>query len=588
MSDQPQAHPPVQSGLSIYRRLLSYLKPHRKVFVVAILGMVAMAATEAGFAYLMKPIMDSGFVEHDPVSVRMIPLYLITLFIIRGLASYASSFGMQWVGRGVIADMRAQLFSHYLQLPAGYFDQRNSGDLISVITFNIEQVAIAITNAITILVRDSLTALALLGLMFYHSGLLTLTVLLIGPVVGLVIFRISRRYRKISKNVQQSMGTVTHITQEVIDGQRVVKTFGGHDYERQRFDSVNQNNRQQYLKMTSTQSISVSFIQFLAATVLAAIIYMATRDEASSIATPGAFISFITAMILLMPTLKRLTTVNQSLQRGITAAESVFEILDTELEPDTGTKQLDSVRGAVQYQHIDFTYAGSHERVLKDISFEMSAGETVAIVGRSGSGKSTLVNLLPRFYDATKGKILLDGQDVRDYSLTGLREQIALVSQHVTLFNDTVARNIAYGQLEQVDESRIRAAAEAAHAMEFINELPDGIHTLVGEDGLNLSGGQRQRLAIARALLKNAPILILDEATSALDTESERLVQQGLEELMENRTTLVIAHRLSTVEKADRILVMDNGQLVESGTHTELMEKNRHYAALYRIQFKDD
>ncbi|HED15434.1 MAG TPA: lipid A export permease/ATP-binding protein MsbA [Gammaproteobacteria bacterium] len=588
MSDQPPVHPPVQSGLSIYRRLLSYVKPHRKVFLISLLGMVVLAGTEAGFAYLMKPIMDSGFVNHDPVSVRTIPLYLIALFLLRGLASYASSFGMQWVGRGVIADMRAQLFSHYLQLPAGYFDQRNSGDLISVITFNIEQVAIAITNAITILVRDSLTALALLGLMFYHSGLLTLTVLLIGPIVGLVIYKISHRYRKISKNVQHSMGTVTHITQEVIDGQRVVKTFGGHDYERHRFDEVNQNNRQQYLKMTSTQSISVSFVQFLAATVLAAIIYMATRDEASSIATPGAFISFITAMLLLMPTLKRLTTVNQSLQRGITAAESVFEILDTDPEPDKGTKQLGRVRGVVQYQNIDFTYSGSHERVLKDICFKMSAGETVAIVGRSGSGKSTLVNLLPRFYDSTKGKILVDGHNIHDYSLFDLREQISLVSQHVTLFNDTVARNIDYGQLEQTDESRIIAAAEAAHAMEFIRELPDGIHTLVGEDGLNLSGGQRQRLAIARALLKNAPILILDEATSALDTESERLVQQGLEELMENRTTLVIAHRLSTVEKADRILVLDSGQLVESGTHTELLEKNGHYAALYRMQFQDD
>jgi len=588
MSDQPQAHLPEPSGLSIYKRLLSYVKPHRKVFLVAILGMVVLAATEAGFAYLMKPIMDSGFVDHDPVSVRMIPLYLIALFLLRGLASYASSFGMQWVGRGVIADMRAQLFSHYLQLPAGYFDQRNSGDLISVIIFNIEQVAIAITNAITILVRDSLTALALLGLMFYHSGPLTLLVLLLGPVIGLVISRISRRYRKISKNVQHTMASVTHITQEVIDGQRVVKTFGGYDYERQRFDSVNQNNRQQYLKMTSTQSISVSIIQLLAAVVLAAIIYMATRDEASAIATPGAFISFITAMLLLMPTLKRLTTVNEALQRGITAAESVFEILDNEPETDKGSKQMDRARGEVQYQNIDFAYAGNHEHVLKDINFKIAAGETLAIVGRSGSGKSTLVNLLPRFYDASEGKVLIDGHDVRDYSLSGLREQIALVSQHVTLFNDTVARNIAYGQLEQVDESRIIAAAEAAHAMEFIRELPDGIHTLVGEDGLNLSGGQRQRLAIARALLKNAPILILDEATSALDTESERLVQQGLEQLMENRTTLVIAHRLSTVEKADRILVLDNGQLVESGTHTELLEKNGHYAALYRMQFQDD
>lgn len=587
MSDQQTASPSRQSGLIIYRRLLSYVKPYRSIFIIALVGMAVLASTEAGFAYLMKPILDNGFVERDPVSVRMIPAYLIGLFMLRGLASYASSYGMQWVGRGVIADMRAQLFGHYLRLPSSYFDQRKSGDLISVITFNIDQVAIAATNAVTILVRDSLTALALLGLMFYHSGPLTLMVLLIGPVVGLVISRISRRYRKISKNVQNSMGSVTHITQEIIDGQRVVKTFGGHEYEKNRFHGINSNNRQQFLKMASTEAASVPFIQFLAASALATIIFLATRGDTSSIASAGAFVSFITAMLLLMPTLKRLTTVNASLQRGIAAAESVFEILDNSPEVDSGTKQPDHIRGDVQYQNIEFSYAASSEPVLKDISFEMSAGETVAIVGRSGSGKSTLVNLLARFYDATKGSILIDGHDIRDYSLAGLREQIALVSQHVTLFNDTVARNIAYGQLEKIKESRIVAAAEAAHAMEFIKELPDGIDTLVGEDGLNLSGGQRQRLAIARALLKNAPILILDEATSALDTESERLVQQGLEKLMENRTTLVIAHRLSTVENADRILVLDNGQRVEYGTHQELLAQNGHYASLYRMQFQD-
>ncbi len=587
MSDQPRVDPPSQSGLTIYKRLLSYVRPYNRIFFIAILGMAVLAATEAGFAWLMKPILDQGFVDHDPSMVRMIPMYLVGLFVLRGLASYASGYGMQWVGRSVIADMRAQLFNHYLNLPSGYFDQRNSGDMISVIIYNIEQVATAATNALTILVRDSLTAIALLGLMFYHSGLLTLVVLLIGPVVGLIVSRISRRYRRISTNVQDSMGSVTHVTQEIIDGQRVVKTFGGHDYENKRFDGINRNNRRQYLKMASTQAASVPFIQLLAAVALAIIVFLATRDETANIATPGAFVSFITAMILLMPTLKRLTTVNASLQKGIAAAESVFNILDRDPEPDSGTKRPDGIRGDVQFQNIDFAYQGNQESVLKNISFEMSAGETVAIVGRSGSGKSTLVNLLPRFYDADRGRILIDGHDIRDYSLTGLREQVALVGQHVTLFNDTVASNIAYGQLEQVNKEQVRAAAVAAHAMEFIDELPDGMDTLVGEDGLNLSGGQRQRLAIARALLKNAPILILDEATSALDTESERLVQKGLEKLMENRTTLVIAHRLSTVEKADRILVLDNGRLVESGTHQELLAANGHYASLYRMQFQD-
>jgi len=574
------------SGLHTYRRLLGYAMPHWPVFAAAVLAMVVFASTETAFAWMMKPLLDQSFVAKDPDWIRWIPLMLIGLFVVRGVAGFVSSYGMAWVGRTVIYKMRRELFDHLLRLPAAFYDNAASGQLISKLTYNVEQVSQAATNAITIVIRDSLSAAFLIGLMFYHSGTLALIFLICGPFIALVVVRVSKRFRKVSGRIQDSMGDVTHVSQEVIDGHRVVKTFGGEAYERDHFDRVNSNNLRQQLKLTATTATSVPLIQFLAACALAGIIFLATQ-VGSGIDTAGTFASFLTAMLLLLPPLKRLTTVNAALQKGIAAADSVFELLDAEAEPDTGTRTLERARGAVEYRDVSFRYRSGAEPVLQDISFRAEPGQTVALVGRSGSGKSTLVNLLARFYQPSAGSILLDGIEIDALRLSELRNQIALVSQHVTLFNDTVARNIAYGRLEQCSAREVESAAEAAHALDFIRELPQGFDTLVGENGVLLSGGQRQRLAIARAILKSAPVLILDEATSALDTESEQQVQAGLEALMQGRTTLVIAHRLSTVERADRIMVLDQGRIVETGTHRELLARKGQYAALYRMQFTE-
>lgn len=575
------------SGVRTYRRLLAYALPHWPVFAMAVVAMAVFAGTEAAFAALMKPLLDETFVAKDPDYIRWIPLALVGLFLLRGIAGFVSTYGMAWVARTVIYKLRRQLFDHLLRLPASFYDNNASGQLISKLTYNVEQVSQAATNAVTIVIRDSLSAIFLLGLMFYRSGALSLAFLVCGPFIAIVVVRVSKRFRKVSGRIQDSMGDVTHVTQEAIDGHRVVKTFGGQAYEAGHFEQVNHNNLRQQLKLTATTAASVPFIQFLAACALAGIVFLATQESMSEIRTAGSFASFLAAMMLLLPPLKRLTTVNAALQKGIAAAESVFSLLDTAPETDRGTRSLQRAEGRVEFRDVTFAYRPDQAPVLQNISFTVEPGRSVALVGRSGSGKSTLANLLPRFYEPGSGSILVDGIDVRDVKLADLRNQVALVSQHVTLFNDTVARNIAYGSLERCSREDIERAAEAAHAMHFIRELPEGLDTMVGENGVLLSGGQRQRLAIARAILKNAPILILDEATSALDTESEQHVQAGLQRLMHDRTTLVIAHRLSTVEGADQVLVLDKGRIVESGNHTELLAANGHYAALHRMQFAD-
>lgn len=576
-----------QDGIKVYRRLLSYVFPYWKHFVIAVAGMAVYASTDAGFAAVMKPLMDAGFVDKDPQSIKWLPLLILGIFIARGISGFFSTFFMAWVARSVIRDLRKIMFTQLLQLPIRFYDTASSGTLLSKLLYDVEQLAQASSTVITILIRDSLTVLFLLGWMMYISFTLTIVFLVIAPVITILVILISRRFRKLSRRIQNSVGDVSHIAQETIEANREIKIFGGQKHESTLFDEINSYNRRQHLKLAATNAFTTPFLQLLVAGALSIIVFMATLPEMREVISPGTFVSFITAMVLLMQPVKRLTTINASLQQGIAAAQSVFEFVDQEQEKDTGTKTLDRIRGDVVFQDISFSYSNEKPGVLKNINLTIEPGQTVAFVGRSGAGKTTLVSLLPRFYDATSGIITLDGQNIRDVSLLSLRSQIALVSQHVTLFNETIAHNIAYGALETANEADIERAARAANAWDFIVKMPEGLNTMVGENGVMLSGGQRQRLAIARALLKDAPVLILDEATSALDSESERNIQSALETLMKNRTTLVIAHRLSTIEHADVIIVMDDGCIVETGRHQELLDKKGRYAQLYNLQFKD-
>ncbi|MGA9852309.1 MAG: lipid A export permease/ATP-binding protein MsbA [Gammaproteobacteria bacterium] len=573
--------------LKIYKRLMSYVLPFWQVFALAILGMIVYALTQPAFAALVKPLLDKSFVQHNSQSIRLIPLLVIGLFLLRGLAGFFSTYFISWVGRGVIKQLRGQAFGKLLRLPTHYYDANSSGMLISKLTYNIEQVAEATTNAITVLIRDGLTILGLIALMFYLSWVLSIFTLVVGPLIALLVRFVSDRFRHYSSHIQTSMGDVTRVSEEVIGGHRVVKLFGGLGQETRHFEQVNERNRLLNMKLVLVNAGSSPIIQLMAGIGMALVIYIATLPSMLHVISVGTFGSFLSAMLLLTPSLKHLTDINAPLQKGIAAGQSIFELLDEESETDGGVRALVRAHGTLEFRDLSFTYSAAKGEVLRHVSFTMQPCETVALVGRSGSGKSTLVSLVPRFYDAGGGAILLDGHDIREYRLQDLREQIALVSQDVMLFNDTIRNNIAYGTLGERSEQEIVAAAEAAHAMEFIRELPQGLNTMVGDRGVLLSGGQRQRIAIARALLKDAPLLILDEATSALDSESERHIQVALERLMRARTTLVIAHRLSTVERADRIIVLERGHIIESGRHAELLAHNGHYAKLYHMQFRE-
>lgn len=571
----------------VYKRLLGYTWHYSSVFILAVIGMAVVAGTEAGLAWIIKPMLDGSFVEKDPDIIRWLPFGFLGIFIIRGLGGFVSSYGMEHVGRNIIRDMRQQMFAHLMRLPTAFYDRNSSGQLTSKLIYDVERVAQAATKAITIVVRDTFTIIGLMIMMFLTSWKLAVVFLLLGPMITVLVVAVSKRFRRISKRIQTSMGNVTQLSQQITEGHRVVKIFGGEACEDKQFAKANEFNRRQNMKLAATRAVSVPVSQFLGACGVAVILYFATSEEMIQEITVGTFMSFLTASMLLLAPMKRLTMVQSTVQQGIAAAQSVFLLLDEEAEKDTGTKTLGEIKGNIEFRNVSFTYNEEKGEVLKAINFNVAAGETVAMVGRSGSGKSTLVGLLPRFYDVTLGEILLDGVPVRDLQLADLRNHISLVSQDITLFDDSVFNNIAYGALANHSEEQVIAAAKAAHADEFIAELPEGYQTQVGDKGVLLSGGQRQRIAIARALLKDAPILILDEATSALDTESERYIQDALNILMKDRTTLVIAHRLSTIESADKILVLRDGEIVESGSHAELLAAGKDYASLYQMQFDE-
>ena len=576
------------NGWMIYRRLLNYVLEHWGIAAIAVAGMLITGATEAGFAWLVKPMLDSGFVDRDPTILRLIPLGVLGIFIIRGVSSFAAQYGTAWISRRIIARLRAEVFERLLTLPRRYFDDASSGMLLSRLTYNVEQVAQAGTNAMVIIIRDSATIVFLLGYMAWLSWQLTLVFLLLGPVVVAVVMYVSKRFRRLSHSIQHSVGSIAYVAEEAIEGSDEVRIFGAQQIERDRFDEANRRNTRQFMKFAATQALSTPVVQFCAALALSIVVWLATLQGSMVTVSVGTFVSFITAMLLLLQPLKRLTRVHAEIQRGIAAGESLFEIIDEAPERDHGRFDPGRSAGAIRFEHVNFYYSDPAQPVLTGIHCDIAAGETVALVGRSGSGKSTLVSLLPRFYSPTTGTISLDDVALSDYRLAALRRQIALVGQQVVLFNATIAQNIAYGQDPMPDRAAIEAAAEAANARGFIDALPLGFDTPIGENGVLLSGGQRQRLAIARALLKDAPVLILDEATSALDSESEQHIQQALERLMEGRTTLVIAHRLSTIERADRILVLDGGQVIESGRHADLLAANGAYAALHRLQFRQE
>jgi subfamily B ATP-binding cassette protein MsbA len=576
--------PLTASGLKTYLRLLAYARPHWAMFLLGVLGMVLFAAVDTGFAVLVKMFLDGAFVERDPRMLVYVPAGIIVLFLVRGIGDYLSVYAPGWVGRQVIKAIRGDVFARYLHLPVSYFDKNGVAQLLSRLTYNIELVAEAATNAVTFIIRDTLTIIGLIGYLLYLNWKLTLFALAVAPLIVGLIRATSQKFRRYSARIQASMGDVTRVAKESLESQRMIKVFNAEAQQAAVFEVVNERNRASFMKLITVKAVSNPVVQMIAAAGLAAVMYMAIRDVLERGLSIGEFTSFLTALLLVTAPLRRLVSVVGPLQQGIAAGESVFEVLDADAEDRGGDIALERARGEIEFRDVTFTYDAEKGRVLTGIRIQVAPGETVAIVGRSGSGKSTLVSLLPRFHDPDSGAVLLDGVDIRNYRLADLRNQLALVSQDVMLIDDSIRNNIAFSA-PAASAADVERAAQAAHVLEFASDLPDGLDTVIGERGALLSGGQRQRVAIARAILKNAPVLILDEATSALDAESEHLVQTALAGLVEGRTTLVIAHRLTTIERADRIVVMDGGRIVESGTHTELLAAGGVYAALHRMQF---
>jgi subfamily B ATP-binding cassette protein MsbA len=585
------------SAFQAYRRLLRYVAPYRGHFVLGVLGSILFAATMASAGYFAKKFGDGTLVQQDPRTIVWVPLALVGLFTLRGIGDFVQTYFMGYVGRRVVSELRREVFRHVLELPVGYLDRTSSAALLSRLTYNSEQVAQATTDSIVNVIRNGLTIIGSIGFLLWLNARLTLIALVLAPVIGWLVTVINRKFRRYSRRIQDSMGDVTRVAKEAFEAPRQVKVYNAQQHLDQVFDVANEHNRRSHMKLILTRGISNPVVQGVTAIGSALVLWIAIADAIHARMSMGDLLGFIAALVSIAQPLRDLVSQAGPLQTGVAAGQSLFEVLDAPAEPQGGNYRATRVRGAVQFEHVSFAYApgivagpraaAAQERplALADVSLEVAPGETLAIVGRSGSGKSTLVNLLPRFYDVSTGAVRIDGRDVRDYELKSLREQIAVVSQDVVLFNDTIRNNIAFGR--EVPDAEIERAAEAAHILEFINSQPGGLDARVGDRGMLLSGGQRQRISLARALLKDAPILILDEATSALDTESERYIQAALAQLLLHRTTFVIAHRLSTVEQADRIIVLDGGVITESGTHAQLLSNGALYAQLHRLQFSD-
>jgi subfamily B ATP-binding cassette protein MsbA len=566
-----------------YRRLIGYLRPHRGMFALGIVGAIVFSVSMVSFTVFAKFFGDGTFENRDPRTIVWLPLALIGLFLLRGVGDFTQTYCMGYVGRQIVKRLREQIFHRLVELPIGYYDRSSSSVLLSRLTYNTEQVGQAVTDSVVVSVRESLTIFGSIIALFVLNARLALIAMITGPLVSWLVTIINRKFRRYSRRIQDSMGDVTRVAKETLDAPRVVKVYNAESYQANQFESVNEHNRRSHMRLVLTKGLSNPVVQMVMSIGAAIVLAIAISDTIHGRQSMGDLLAFLVALVGISQPLRALVSVAGPMQQGIAAGQSIFELLDEPTEPRGGTRVVERVRGEIEFDEVSFKYPMGQGVALERVSLHVKPGEMLAIVGRSGSGKSTLVNLLPRFYDVTSGSVRVDGYDVREYELSNLREQIALVSQEVVLFNDTIRANIAFGR--NVSEAAVEAAARAAHVLEFAQSLPEGLDTVVGDRGVLLSGGQRQRISIARALLKNAPILILDEATSALDTESERVIQAALEQLMHNRTTLVIAHRLSTVEKADRIVVLDAGRVIESGTHADLLARNGHYASLHRMQF---
>ena len=576
-----------REALETYKRLWGYVKPYKLIGFIALMAMIGTALIEMTMVALIEPLMDEALVAKNIEATRWLPIAFIAVFLLRGISGFATEASLGWIGRGVISSLRREVFEKFLNLPVKFFEKNSNGRILSKMTYNVEMISESVTNVVTILIRDILTVIAAIGLMIYQSPRLFLSVVVIFPIITILINFLGKVFRRYSERIQDSVGEVTQVTQEVLSGQRIVKIFDGYDFEMNRINEVDEKNRLQNIKLIRSRSLGVAITQVVFGVGVAAVIYFAGNESINGNLSPGSFMSFFGAMMLMLQPIRRITNVNAVLQRGIAASESLFSVLDEPAEKDQGVLERLSSKGTLEFKKVTFSYDDkANKDVISGVSFIAKKGQSVAIVGHSGSGKSTLINLLPRFYDYQHGEILIDGVSIKDFKIKNLREKISIVNQDIILFNDTILNNLTYGELKHKSEIEIQTAIELAKIDQFTSEFPKGLDTIVGDRGAMLSGGQKQRIAIGRAILKNSPFLLLDEATSSLDTKSESQIQEALKELMKNRTTLVVAHRLSTIENADLILVLHNGEIIERGTHNELIERGEHYADLHRLQFK--